>query len=131
MTGIASVLPLPALGPASFRRRQKRAPRHTLAVLMFAALAPASGAAWAQDSGQAAQSNDAPVTVGSINPSAFGTARAVGRQSRRTEIDIDSLTKDSDFTVFMRPGVPEDVQRKALRKLWTTDDAYNQVAPHE
>ncbi len=35
--------------------------------------------------------------------------------------DIDTLHKDSDFTVFMRDGVPEELKRRALRKLWTTD----------
>ncbi|HEY7552827.1 MAG TPA: DUF3306 domain-containing protein [Hyphomicrobiaceae bacterium] len=34
-------------------------------------------------------------------------------------VDIGSLTIDSDFTVFMRKDVPEDVRRIALRKLWT------------
>jgi hypothetical protein len=33
-------------------------------------------------------------------------------------IDISSLTVDSDFTVFMRKEVPEDVRRAALRRLW-------------
>lgn len=35
--------------------------------------------------------------------------------------DIDSLTAESDFTAFMRKGVPKTLQRKALRKLWTSD----------
>lgn len=34
-------------------------------------------------------------------------------------VDISSLTAESDFTVFMRKEVPEDVRRAALRKLWT------------
>lgn len=34
---------------------------------------------------------------------------------------IDSLDKDSDFTVFMKEGVPEELRRQALRKLWLTD----------
>lgn len=34
---------------------------------------------------------------------------------------IDSLGKDSDFTVFMKEGVPEELRRQALRKLWLTD----------
>ena len=38
--------------------------------------------------------------------------------------DIDSLEKDSDFTVFMREGVPEELKRRALRKLWTTDPIF-------
>jgi uncharacterized protein DUF3306 len=32
--------------------------------------------------------------------------------------DISALTVDSDFTVFMRKDVPEDVRRAALRRLW-------------
>lgn len=37
---------------------------------------------------------------------------------------IDSLTKDSDFTAFMRPGVPEELRNQALRKLWSSDPVY-------
>jgi uncharacterized protein DUF3306 len=33
--------------------------------------------------------------------------------------DANALTAESDFTVFMREEVPEDVRRIALRKLWT------------
>jgi hypothetical protein len=32
--------------------------------------------------------------------------------------DIDSLDKDSDYAAFMRDGVPEQLRRLALRKLW-------------
>ena len=32
--------------------------------------------------------------------------------------DIDSLDKDSNYTAFMRDGVPEHLRRLALRKLW-------------
>ncbi len=38
--------------------------------------------------------------------------------------DIESLTKDSDFTVFMREGVPEDIRRLALRRLWRSDPVF-------
>ena len=31
---------------------------------------------------------------------------------------IDSLDKDSDFSVFMQQGVPDDLRQLALRKLW-------------
>lgn len=34
---------------------------------------------------------------------------------------IESLDKDSDFTVFMKEGVPEEIRHQALRKLWLTD----------
>jgi len=36
---------------------------------------------------------------------------------------IDSLTKDSDFTVFMKAGVPDALRNRALRKLWETNPA--------
>jgi hypothetical protein len=32
--------------------------------------------------------------------------------------DLDSLTEETDFTVFFQDGVPEALRRKALRKLW-------------
>jgi hypothetical protein len=34
-------------------------------------------------------------------------------------IQISALTAESDFTVFMRADVSEDVRRAALRRLWT------------
>jgi hypothetical protein len=33
-------------------------------------------------------------------------------------IDIAALTAQSDFTVFMRKDVPEELRRAALRRLW-------------
>jgi len=35
--------------------------------------------------------------------------------------DIDTLDRDSDYTVFMRAGVPEELRTLALRKLWRSD----------
>ncbi|HYD69985.1 DUF3306 domain-containing protein [Azospirillum sp.] len=37
---------------------------------------------------------------------------------------IESLTAESDFTPFLRAGVPEDLHRQALRKLWTSDPVF-------
>jgi hypothetical protein len=34
---------------------------------------------------------------------------------------IDSLNAQSDYSEFMREGVPEDLRRQALRKLWASD----------
>ena len=31
---------------------------------------------------------------------------------------IESLTADSDFRIFMQPGVPGDLRAQALRRLW-------------
>ncbi|SMF55618.1 Protein of unknown function [Tistlia consotensis] len=34
--------------------------------------------------------------------------------------DVESLGYESDFTPFLRQGVPEELQRLALRKLWSS-----------
>lgn len=34
---------------------------------------------------------------------------------------IESLTKESDYALFMRPEVPEALRQQALRRLWATD----------
>lgn len=41
--------------------------------------------------------------------------------------DIESMDETSDFSVFMRDGVPEALRNRALRKLWQTDPAFNVV----
>lgn len=38
-------------------------------------------------------------------------------------IDIETLTYDSDFTVFMKSWVPGALRQKALRKLWNSNPA--------
>ncbi len=38
--------------------------------------------------------------------------------------DIESLDKDSDFTVFLKDGVPERLRGLALRKLWRSHPAF-------
>jgi hypothetical protein len=35
--------------------------------------------------------------------------------------DLESLDASSDFTIFMRPGVPLELRNQALRKLWRSD----------
>jgi hypothetical protein len=44
-------------------------------------------------------------------------ARSAARHPA-TRFDIDALTAESDFTVFMRKEVPEDLRGAALRGLW-------------
>ncbi|MEM9355445.1 MAG: DUF3306 domain-containing protein [Pseudomonadota bacterium] len=36
-------------------------------------------------------------------------------------VDIDALDYESDYTEFMKEGVPEALKRKALRQLWRSD----------
>jgi Protein of unknown function (DUF3306) len=40
---------------------------------------------------------------------------------------IESLTKDSDFSSFMRGGVSDDSRKAALRKLWSLDGHFAQI----
>ena len=37
---------------------------------------------------------------------------------RADPIDINTLAIESDFSVFMRKDVPEELRRAALRRLW-------------
>lgn len=38
--------------------------------------------------------------------------------------DIESLNKDSDYTPFMQKGVPQDLMKAALRRLWLSDPIF-------
>ena len=38
--------------------------------------------------------------------------------------EIDNLDKDSDYTPFLKDGVPSKLKRLALRKLWMSDPAF-------
>lgn len=41
--------------------------------------------------------------------------------------DIESLDASSDFSAFMRPGVPEHLRSQALRKLWRSDPSFSKL----
>lgn len=41
--------------------------------------------------------------------------------------DIDSLEAGSDFSVFMKKGVPESLKQRALKKLWRVDPAFQHI----
>lgn len=41
--------------------------------------------------------------------------------------DIETLTEESDFSVFMKEGVPPALRTLALRKLWAADPAFNVI----
>jgi hypothetical protein len=44
---------------------------------------------------------------------------------------IESLGKDSDYSLFMREGVPEETRTAALRKLWRSDPTFTEPFPFE
>ncbi|MBP2294074.1 DUF3306 domain-containing protein [Azospirillum rugosum] len=37
---------------------------------------------------------------------------------------VEELTRESDYTPFLRAEVPEDLHRQALRKLWASDPVF-------
>ncbi len=69
---------------------------------------------------------EAPVR-GRMITTAPGEVEAAGAPEEETEVDeadlpdVESLEADSDFTPFLKKGVSEQLQRRALRKLWLSD----------
>lgn len=61
----------------------------------------------------------------SAGESATGDLEVAGEEAPASEEldlpDVDSLDKDSDYTGFLREGVPEALRNRALRKLWLSD----------
>lgn len=78
-----------------------------------------------------------PVVEARANGSSSGKAEAPPAEAERKEAsalsadqtaldlpDVESLDKDSDYTPFMREGVPENLRGQALRKLWGSDPVF-------
>ncbi len=78
-----------------------------------------------------------PVVEARATGSSSGKAEAPPAEAERKEAsaqtadqtalelpDVESLDKDSDYTPFMREGVPENLRGQALRKLWSTDPVF-------
>lgn len=41
--------------------------------------------------------------------------------------DVESLGRESDYSVFLRKGVPSALRKQALRKLWRLDPAFSKL----
>lgn len=75
---------------------------------------------------------DLPATIGAADEPA-----PAAEEKREEEKPFDpaslppaeSLTKDSDYSLFMRPEVPEDLRQKALRRLWAADPVLSAPDP--
>jgi hypothetical protein len=62
-------------------------------------------------------------------PSAAAGAAEEDAIDLRDLPDIDRLHAGSDFTVFMRSGIPGALKQRALRRLWQVDPAFNVICP--
>ncbi|MEK7245265.1 MAG: DUF3306 domain-containing protein [Pseudomonadota bacterium] len=69
-----------------------------------------------------------------LTPAVPATPPEAGQTEEQKKIEdvtkdlppIESLGKDSDYTLFMRQGVPEETRVAALRKLWRSDPAFTE-----
>ncbi len=75
----------------------------------------------ARRSGDAVAPADAPLPA---TVDETGSPPAAGDKEQVPLPSIDSLDKDSDFTPFLADGVPEDIARAALRKMWLSDPIF-------
>ena len=86
-------------------------------------LAKGEPAAPEQDAGvpQAEQDKEAPAPAGEANaPNAAPEGEAFDIASLPS---IESIGANTDVTAFLRPGVPADLTRAALRRAWSSDPA--------
>jgi hypothetical protein len=80
---------------------------------------------WARRKREVAKAEQADVTPPTVPP----VKDAAGAQSTEPEFDIstlpsiDSITAVSDVKAFLQAGVPMDLTRAALRRVWTADPA--------
>ena len=89
----------------------------------------------AREQARAAASEPAPATepegaAAAIAPAAPGSATAAAEPAPRGPEpavdlsalpDVETLTYEFDFTVFLRPGVPAELRKRALQRLWRSD----------
>ena len=72
------------------------------------------------EEGHADQTAQAPAAAApEVEPPAGPPSEAAGDPEVVARLpDLDSLDDASDFSVFLKEGVPDVIRRKALRKLW-------------
>ncbi len=83
--------------------------------------------------------DQAEALVAARTPAVPAKAPEAGEAERQKKIDdatkdlppIESLGQESDYSLFMREGVPEETRTAALRKLWRSDPAYREPFPYE
>lgn len=69
-----------------------------------------------------AEAEPAPERAAGPAPEPAGAERELLSELELAKLpDPDTLDAASDFSVFMRPGVPPELRRRALRRLWRID----------
>ena len=66
---------------------------------------------------------DAPAPISAPAPTPVATPGAAPVGVPAELPSLDSLTNESDYSPFLRPGVPDVLRRQALRRLWACDPA--------
>lgn len=61
-----------------------------------------------------------------VEPQAAGDS-AEAEQEAPELPDIDSLSTESDFTPFMKKGVPKELRNRAMRKLWRVNPVFGHL----
>lgn len=78
-----------------------------------------------QDDAQSDGAEQAAVESGAPADAAAETAGAETEAFNPDDLpDIETLDKDSDFSVFMHSKVPDALRRRALRRLWRVDPTF-------
>lgn len=75
-------------------------------------------ARWSRLKGQARKSPPCEASEAAATPGATADAPPAELPP------VASLTAESDYTLFMRPGVPEATRNAALQKLWRSDPVF-------
>jgi len=82
-----------------------------------------------QAEGAVTQSHD-PGDAAAPHVASDAPARSGDAQKRELRVsvedlpDIETLCAESDFTAFLRDGVPEELRQAALRRLWRLDPVF-------
>jgi hypothetical protein len=80
---------------------------------------------WSRRKTGEAEAGDEPAEAGAETPAVIPDAKADEKAEEPFDLSklpsIESLGKDSDYSMFMHKAVPDDLRLKALRRMWTTD----------
>ncbi|HVG81610.1 MAG TPA: DUF3306 domain-containing protein [Methylomirabilota bacterium] len=78
---------------------------------------------WARLKSEQAAPDAVPAVEATV-PEASAPADAPAEVRPEDLPPIEELTAESDFTPFLQAGVPEELKRLALRKLWRSDPVF-------